>query len=227
MLCSILKLPLIRTGAILTLFVCASVSASAATIEFIGPLTTVNDGTYNVLPYQVTINGASQQVICFDVLDNVYAGNIWQAGILTLTEAAASGFFTAPDLVADYERVAWLSVQPYSDAAEQVGLQHAIWNVFGSVSETPESLSYEAAADAAAASGYSGFNFSDFRFIQQVGAVQGSPGTYQAFVYDTATNGSSGQAPQAPEPGTISLISIGLLLAGFGAWRRSTRHHNP
>ncbi len=217
-----------RIAAIFALLAAATLPGAAATIDFVGPLTQVNDGSYYVLPYQVTIDGVYQQVTCFDILDNVNDGDIWQAGILTLPQAAASGFFTGSDVLAGYERAAWLSVQSYSTPDQQVGLQHAIWNIFGSTAETPDSLSYEAAADAAAASNYAGFDFSQFRFIQQAGAVAGSLNTEQAFVFqDGFIDGMTGQSAATPEPGTVSLFGFGALLIAAGAYRRRSSLIRP
>jgi hypothetical protein len=186
---------------------------NGATIEFMGAPTGVNDGIDYVLPYQVTIDGMLQDVACFDSLDSVGPGDIWQANVLDLSDAAASGFF-ADGSLASYERVAWLSAQPYSDVLEQIGLQYAIWNVFDSVTRTTAAEeSYSSAADAAAANNYAGFDFGVFRFIQEIGATAGASGTEQAFVFDPPP--SSG-----PEPSTVILFGSGILLLVVGRLRR-------
>jgi hypothetical protein len=185
--------------------------AGATTINFLGTPTGVNDGIYYVLPYQLAIDGVTQNVVCYDFLDDVSIGDTWQANILSLAGAASSGFFPTSTL-ATYERVAWLAAQTYTSAAEQVGLQHAIWNVFGSVAETAESLFYEQAADSAAATGYAGVDFSGFRFIQEAGAVSGGSNTEQAFVYQAAGIPANGFASAIPEPETMTLFAAGILL---------------
>jgi hypothetical protein len=198
------------------LFTLASLG-EATTIQFIGAPTGVNDGSYYVLPYQITIDGSAQDVTCYDFLDDVSVGDTWQANILSLSGAGSSNFFTNASL-ASYERVAWLSAQTYSNSAEQVGLQYAIWDVFGSVGQTADSIVYEQAADAAAADNYAGVDFSSFRFIQEVGAVAGGTDTKQAFVYQVA--GTSllvdSFANPIPEPGTITLFAAGVLLLVAG-----------
>src|SRR5437899_7835807 len=93
---------------------CAIASlAQASTIGFIGAPTGVNDGAFYVLPYQITIDGSPQLVTCYDIWDDVNVGDIWQAGLLTLDQAAAYGYFAGTDSLAKYERVAWLDAQTY------------------------------------------------------------------------------------------------------------------
>jgi hypothetical protein len=198
----------------------AGTLAQAETIQFIGPTTTVNDGSSYVLPYEISINGVSQIVVCFDSLDDVYDGDTWTSSILNLGAAAASGFFPGvSNALADYEKVAWLFAQTYNNADQQIGLQYAIWSVFGSAPQTADSLAYLAAANTAAASGYEGFDFSGFMFIQQPGAVAGSPGVEQAFVFNSTAAFDSGDVAADPEPATLLLFASGLV-AGFWLLRR-------
>jgi hypothetical protein len=188
--------------------------AQPATIQFVGTPTGVNDGSFYVLPYQLTIDLALQNVTCYDFLDDVNPGNAWQANILDLSDAADSGFFST-ESVAAYERIAWLSAQTYLNSAEQIGLQYAIWDVFDpGVRTSADSLSYSQAADAAASGGYADFDFSNFRFIQEVGVVAGASGTFQAFVFQTAATVTSlpDFAAPIPEPSTNALFLCGILL---------------
>jgi hypothetical protein len=223
-------MPRLRTIVLLAILLLLPASyTAAATIQFTGAPTGVNDGSFYVLPYQLTIDGSTQNVVCYDFFDDVSDGDTWQANILNVGEASASGFFGGSDATAQYERVAWLSTQTWTDSAEQIGLQYAIWNVFDPGSTTSaDALQYEQEADAAAAGSYSGFDFTPFRFIQEVGVLSGQPGAKQAFVYETSTSGPdflSVQPTGAPEPGTwLMLVSGGLLLlAGKLKTSRNTR----
>jgi hypothetical protein len=193
----------------------------ADTIQFLGVPTGVNDGQYYDLPYQIAIDGTADLVACYDIFDDVNFGDIWQANLLTLTQAAASGYFSMDaNALAGYERIAWLDAQPYQNAAEQIGLQYAIWNVFGSSQSSADAVIYEAEANAAAAAGYGGFDFSDVRFIEQVGGVSGRPGTEQAFVYWQAPPRSELRpALVTPELPTSILLLSALAVTGF-AFRR-------
>jgi hypothetical protein len=207
---------------IVATLVVSSALASGATIAFQGAPTGVSDGTHFVLPYEVTINGTPQPVDCFDMLDDVWVGQTWTAPLLTLSDAASSGFFSASNNLAQYERVAWLSAQSYSSTAEQIGLQHAIWNVFGVAPETAETDAYENAADQAAANKYAGFSFNSFMVIQQAGAVAGSAGTEQAFIFENGSQGtvfSNNSNPATPEPGTVWTLAASLALAAWAGSR--------
>jgi hypothetical protein len=219
--------------------------AHADTIQFLGVPTGVNDGNYYVMPYEVAIDGAPQLVACFDVFDDVNFGDVWQAQLLNLNQAAASGFFSttvntmAEFAMAEYEKVAWLDAQTYDSNARQIGLQYAIWNVFGTYRSTAESRVYSAAADAAAATNYAGFDFSGVRFIQQTGATAGAAGTEQAFVYwDVNAKASPVMLAQSavqvngaaasPEPATALLFLIGGLLVAISLRvRRSPDSQGP
>ena len=202
------------------------VPASADSIQFVGVPTSVNDGNYYVLPYEVTIDGSPQLVVCYDVYDDVNFGDTWQAQLMDLNQAAASGFFSTAAALGKYEEVAWLDAQTYSTPTQQIGLQYAIWDVFETYRSTPDSLAYAAAANAAASLGYAGFSFSGVRFIQQIGASAGQAGTEQAFVYwdgQFAAEQPDETSP-IPEPGTVRLSVLGLIfLAGIAGCQRARR----
>jgi hypothetical protein len=200
------------------LFATAASSANADTIQYLSAPTGVNDGSYYVLPYQITIDGKSQLVACYDIFDEVNSGDTWQAQLLDLNQAAQSGYFSkTPGALADYERVAWLDAQPYDTSAEQIALQYAIWDVFGTYKTTTQSQAWAAAANAAAATGYRGFDFSGVRFVEQTGGTPGQNGTKQAFVYWATTPAGT----DTPEPGSLLLlVPAGVFLAGFAFSRR-------
>ena len=217
-----------RLSSLGVLITTLTVLANADIIQYVGAPTGLTDGSYYVLPYEVTIDDVPQLVVCFDVYDEVNSGDVWQAELLNLDQAASSGFFSVTTgAFADYQKVAWLDAQTYSTPAQQIGLQYAIWDVFGTYGSTPDSLAYTAAADAEAASGYSGFSFDGVRFIQQSGASASQVETRQAFVYWQAQSNESGALP---EPGTILLFSLGgIPLAGMAALvrRRSLNKAAP
>ncbi len=179
----------------------------ASQITFVDAPTGVNDGAHYVMPYRITIDAAYRLVTCYDTFDEVKQGDTWQANLLSINDAAATGYFGGPQALPLYERVAWLSAQTYSNASQQVGLQHAIWRVFGSASQTQDAITYGNAADVAAANNYSGFDFSNFRFIEQVGGIPGHTGTEQAFVFR-----DGGVPAPLPEPGALAQLGAGVLL---------------
>lgn len=205
-----------KVFSVAALLIAAAGVASADSIQFIGVPTGVNDGHYYDLPYQVSINGVDQLVTCYDVFDDVNFGDKWQANLLNLSQASASGYFaTNPNALAGYEEIAWLDAQAYTNTTQQIGLQYAIWNVFGSYATSAASLDYTAQANAAAASGYQGFSFNNVRFIEEIGGVAGRSGTEQAFVFWEP----AAQSTATPEPTTLFLMTLGLF--ALGASRRS------
>jgi hypothetical protein len=201
--------------------------AHADTIQFLGVPTGVNDGQYYDLPYQIAIDGTADLVSCYDIFDDVNFGDVWNANLLTVTQAASTGYFSKDaNALAGYERIAWLDAQSYQTVAEQIGLQYAIWNVFGVAQTSAAALDYEAQADAAAATGYSGFSFSNVRFIEQVGAISGQPGTEQAFVYwqsPPALGLSSQSGAVTPEPPTALLFFSCFLITGVAVFFRTSQ----
>jgi hypothetical protein len=211
------------TGSFLLIAAASSLGASVVQVQFINAPTGTNDGSDYVLPYSITVDGVAFSAICYDTLDNITNGQTWSADELTLAQVATTNFFGTANTLANYEEVAWLSLQSYTSAADQIELQHNIWNVFGSgpggvpyaVNEGPGS--YSAALAAAQADNYAGYDFSHVAFLVPVGSVAGSaPG--QAFVIDP-TPATSTNVPDAPEPGTIVMLGGGLAGIAVG-WRR-------
>jgi hypothetical protein len=68
--------------------------AHADTIQFLGVPTGVNDGQYYDLPYQIAIDGTADLVSCYDIFDYVNFGDVWNANLLTVTQAASTGYFS-------------------------------------------------------------------------------------------------------------------------------------
>jgi hypothetical protein len=200
---------------------CASQASQIATVTFVGTPTGVNDGVFAVLPYEVTIDTGSgpvsQFVTCYDTLDEVGYGDVWSTDLLSLNEASTSGFFstlTIAQAQLGYQEVAWLNSQTYANADQQIALQHAIWNVFGTAPANQNSnqdsyyADYESALAIQVGAGFDGFDFGNFVFIQKLGDTAGG-GTKQAFVYE-AIPGTPNSI--TPEPGTWAMIVGGLSL---------------
>jgi hypothetical protein len=156
-------------------------------------------------------------VTCYDFDDEIGLNQTWPAYEYTLGEAIAGGMFhSGPvDPTIGYESVGWLSAQTYGNAAEEIGLQYAIWNVFETDVPTLSGLeytayhNYEIALTAEIASNFSDFDFSHTTYLEPTTGAVGASGTKQAFVFAVTTDG--GHQSGAPEPGTMVMIGSGLL----------------
>jgi hypothetical protein len=206
-------------------FTAAQLHASTVeiTLTGVGP---ANDGTDFVLPYQLTINGTTQILAdCYDFFDSVTIGQSWQAFVLTLPQIATTGQFRSnPNALTDYEDVAWLSAQSATTELEQVDLQHDIWNVFdpGKFSPTAGMSAYLAAM---ANADFSTYDFNSFTFLEGVGNTDGGT-PVQAFVYLGGENELLQTVPVTPEPGSLSLMLVGCVVAAVGCRLRISSRRN-
>jgi hypothetical protein len=202
------KSAVIAAFALLLLAATLAADSINVTLTGAGP---ANDGSYYVLPYQLSVGGTDYDADCYDAFDQVQINQTWQANELTLSEAATYGQFSGDsNALTGYEEVAWLSAQPATNEASQVDLQHAMWNVFDPGANFAVSTTLEHSLGAAEANGFSGFDFSNYVFLE---AVPGTDGLAQAFVLYMP--GGGGQNPSSSaEPGGIVPLLIGLGLLG-------------
>jgi len=155
--------------------------------------------------------------VCYDFYDEISMYQTWSANLLTLGAAASGGQFSylGPVIaLADYEQVAWLSSLWFTErltTADQVDLQHAIWNVFDPGTFTLPDDAFLNGVQASEAGGIAGLDFDNYEFFE---AVPEGDSRAQAFVLYTPDN-SSGQNPAAPEPGGALLLAVGLGLIGI------------
>jgi hypothetical protein len=186
-----------------------------------------------VTPYQVRIDDGTgeitQTVTCYDNVDDINQNDQWDAYEYSLTDAIADGLFKSfANAVTGYKSIGWLSAQSYSTKAQEIGLQYAIWDVFGSVdlsalgsaadplSATYAYNQYQAALSTQVSNSFVGFDFSHTLYLEpQTGAV-GATGTKQPFVFAITPGG--GNQTSTPEPGTIVMLGGGLicLLSSIG-----------
>jgi hypothetical protein len=189
-------------------------------VQFVGPGTTVADPNgVAVTPYVVTIDGVQQVVTCYDLHDDIQKNDTWQAYEYTLDEAIASGMFSSGtwgDPTVGYKSVGWLSAQTYSNAAEEVGLQYAIWDVFANVNTSLLSTAqynayhqYELDLGTQVTNHFASFDFSHTTYLEPTTGAVGATGTKQAFVFAITPGG--GNQTSTPEPGTMVMIGSGLL----------------
>jgi len=196
----------------------AAFGAPIVNVVFVGPGTTVADSNgVAVTPYEVTIDGSPQVVTCYDIHDDIQRNDSWQAYEYSLNDAIANGMFssgTFGDATIGYESIGWLSAQTYSNPDQEVGLQYAIWDVFGDVhsltgAENTAYQNYKTALNTEITNHFSDFYFSHTTFLEPTTGAVGASGTKQAFVFAVTTGG--GNQTSAPEPGTMVMIGSGLL----------------
>jgi hypothetical protein len=185
-----------------------SAQADSISVTFVDAPTGVNNLTDYVMPYLLSINGVQTDATCYDIFDNVTAGESWTANELTVTQAATEGQFKGDtDALQRYEDVGFLSQQTTNGPQNQIDLQEAIWNVFapGTYAVTTGMRAY---LDLLTPSALTNFDFGTVRFLED--AYQG-PGKAQAFVIDP---------PDAPEPSTLAMMGGGAILIGLGIMKR-------
>lgn len=192
-----------------------------------------------VTPYEITINDGSgpvvQVVTCYDEVNSVSQSESWQAYEYSLSDVITAGMFvgdtanvnsTSYNSSVGYQAIGWLSAQTYSNTSQEVALQYAIWNVFGTTqaltgSELTDYNNYESALASAVTAGFAGFDFSNTIYLESFNPPSDPNGTGspQPFVFAITPGG--GGSFGVPEPGTIVMIASGLLcLLGSLGFRR-------
>lgn len=207
--------------------------AGAAFASSIPTVSVVYNGTHGpqvsdpngiaVTPYEVAINGVIQVVTCYDVLDDVSRQDSWEAYEYSLDDAISQGMFSTgfSDPTTGYKSIGWLSAQTYSGQSEEIGLQYAIWSVFGDNAHFQYLLANLTTAEQDAYNDFKGdlhnevvgnfanFDFSHTIFLEPTTGAAGASGTKQAMVFAVTPGG--GNQTSTPEPGTMVMIGSGLL----------------
>jgi hypothetical protein len=182
-----------------------TLNASASVLVTLVGTGGVNNGSDDVLPYYLSINGGAPIAAdCYDIFHAVTVGESWTANIDTLAQAASSGMFSGnPGALAGYELIGVLSTLAALTPQSDIDLQEDIWNVFdpGAFSISPGMAAFLATATAEMPT----FNFSNVEFIEP------DPGQdVQGFVTLTRFDTTS-----TPEPASILLLGTGLIAAGW------------
>lgn len=212
---------------------CAALFISIPALLFAGSILTANsltvqltgvgasDGSYFVLPYELSIDGVETSAICYDFHDEISMNQTWTATELTLQEAMTEGQFSSlSNALAGYEQVAWLSSLQFTETlttADQIDLQHAIWNVFSPGAYTLPDDSFLDSVQANEAGGMAALNYNSYQFLE---AISGNGILAQSFVLYTPAGNNNGNPGSAPEPGSTALLMIGLALIGISGVSR-------
>ncbi|MBV9760248.1 MAG: PEP-CTERM sorting domain-containing protein [Acidobacteriaceae bacterium] len=199
-------------------FLIAAAALSAAPITQVklvnagSPVDTVSkvtiDGVskYNVDigPYTLQINGQNMAAMCIDFFDESNVGDVWNAYVTQVGSSNLSNTYHPTD-GQEYEEEAYLFSQITKAGADRTGLQEAAWDItaYGITNSSYKYLIGDNSYIDAALANYNKINLSGFELISDTVA-----GCEQEFIVAT------------PEPGSLLLLSVGML-AAFGAiWRR-------
>jgi len=197
-----------RKFAIATCLAAASAAATPVTLTSAGDL--IVGGAY-ISPYTLDIGGTDYAALCFDLFDESFVGQSWQADLLTLSDPTELYFQSTPNYLLDYEAEVWVFNQATKSgetATEQVALQYAAWSLFDPASSTNLlSDTYALEALSAAQLGLPGIDLADYRFVES--PLSGPHA--QAFVV---------QVSDAPEGGTGVYLGVGLIGAGLVGRRK-------
>src|ERR1039458_8269478 len=98
------------------LALCQTVAFADTPLTLIGTNNNSEGGVYTS-PYQISVNGTNQWLVCDDFETDISTGDSWTAKVNSLTDAKNGGakFTSSPSaaysLAEDYEAVALLAVQ--------------------------------------------------------------------------------------------------------------------
>jgi len=176
-----------------------------------------------------SMNSAPATIYCDDFYDDVSAGQVWQATVTNMSALSTTSLnttvmfhdMTPAQQAADYMAAAWLveqiAAQNQSLPAGQLTAEqesYALWYVFDSAALTGlSSTDYNAAVtdydDAVAA--VAGDTLGDFSKVNIYTPLDATPGSASSQEYFSV---------DAPEPGTLGLMAVGLAGLGWMARRR-------
>jgi hypothetical protein len=189
----------------------------------IGPAGLTNASQFN------SANSEPAAIYCDDFYDDVSTGQVWQATVTNMSALSPTSLnttvmfhdMTPAAQAADYMAAAWLVEQIAAQnqgvpAGQLTGEQesYALWYVFDPAALTGlSSTDYNAAVadydDAVAAvAGDTPGEFSKVNIYTPLDATPGSASSQEYFSVD------------APEPGTLGLMAVGLAGLGWMARRR-------
>ncbi len=188
---------------ILTLL-CAAVVLVAAPIRRVTLIDAGNplvwDGSYDVGPYTLEIDGSKVPVLCVDLQDESAVGEQWDA-YTTPLGGDLSGTYHSGGLY-QYEEEAYLYTLITQPGADRIGLQHAAWAITDgtfSPDQISQSWIYEAQQNAGTV------DLSRFEVISAVVGIQGA--RPQEFLTEVVPEASLVNL-------VVGLFAVGLALLG-------------
>ena len=205
-----------------TTFLIAAAALSAAPItqvklvnsgspsDIVNRVTIDGDTKYNVYigPYTLSLNGQNTAAMCIDFFAESNVGDTWNAYVTQVGSSNLSNTYH-PTYGQEYEEEAYLFSQIIEPGSDRTGLQEAAWDItaYGITNSSYKYLIGDNSYIDAALANYNKINLSAYEIVSDTVA-----GAEQEFIVC------------APEPGSLTLLGAGLLLAfGAAAWRRRNR----
>ncbi len=199
-----------------TLFTAAFLSAATLSAT---PVTLVNAGNPSnlllgniyVSPYTLTVFGQNYAAMCIDYADESYVGTTWDANVTSVASKNFSATYHATDtnVAQEYDEEAYLYsliTNPGISGQNRTDIQEAAWEITDSAytptSDLTGTQAYLTQAQTAYANNFPGMNFGSYEIISSSGGTK-----QQEYLIAT------------PEPGSLTLLGAGLLLAGLFAAR--------
>src|ERR1700728_3620236 len=156
-------------------------------------------------PYTLLMNGQDMAALCIAFNDTSHVNDTWNAYVTQVGSSNLSDTYH-PTYGQEYEEEAYLFSQIIKPGADRTGLQEAAWDItaYGITNSSYKYLIGDNSYIDAALADYSTMNFSGYEIVSDTVA-----GAEQEFIVCT------------PEPGSLTLLGAGLLIAfGAAAWRR-------
>ncbi len=195
----------------LVLLVGAAAQADTITVNDGGSI--VSGGVY-VGPYDFTTSGGQSLKLVCDTFENeVYPPETWTAAVTTV--GSGSGLFGSTTSV-QYEEVAWLAQKMFANLGNTqtvADIQWALWDIFDPgtcLTGVSNCDPYGTPSDQSGIQGwltsaenptnYASGNYSDVEIYTPVSGWPSGDGTPQEYI----------GIVNAPEPGTLSLMLLGL-----------------
>lgn len=189
----------------------ALLSASpVATLVSAGSPLLASNGVY-VGPYGLTLDNKLYAALCIDDKDWGSLNAPWDVNVTLISSGNFSNTYN-PTKGQEYMEEAWIYSQITKPGADRINLQHAAWDIMDLGITTLAHLNSDvSSSDGAyafisqALTGYASMNFSGYEILSDVNTGKGRE---QEFIIAT------------PEPESVTLLGIGLLLAGLGTVRQ-------
>jgi hypothetical protein len=173
----------------------------------------LNDGSYYVGPYTLSLGGQNVAALCVDFSDDSQPSTSWSANITRLSSAASavpglSRTYLGNTGLKQYEEAAYLFSLITQPGADRIDIQHAVWSI-----TNPDLFHADDAAQLfvdMADANYGSINPNYFSLVSDVNICDGRN---QEFMIASA-----------PEPSALLLLAAGLVLFGTVARKRFAKN---